>query len=305
MEISLSNFNLKETFNLAFKTAILIVKLIIPLYIFADILFYFNILSKISFIFKPLTTIIHLPPESAIGLASGIFFNIYAAIAFLAPLNLTPYQWTIIGVFLGIAHAIIVESAIMKKIGIPVFYSIGLRFIVGVIGALLVIFLPFKFSTATSVNTQIEAAKFNSFYEMITHSISKATSLSVKIILLITVIVFVVNFLKSLPFIEKYQEKVSTPFSIFVGLFLGITYGAGILITEAKSGNMKKEDLFFVGTFLLIAHAIIEDPALFIIFGANGFIMIGIRLILAVIVSFLFTILFKRFAENPKLSGQK
>ncbi|SNR89271.1 hypothetical protein [Desulfurobacterium atlanticum] len=297
--------NIRETLLLAFKTSIFIIKLIFPLYILADVLFYFNILNKISFIFEPVTGILHLPPESAVGIAAGMLFNIYAAVAFLAPLNLSPYQWTIIGVFLGIAHAILIESAIMKKLEISVFYSIALRVFTAFIGALLVTFIPFSFSSNINTNSAIELSRFNSFSKMIVSSITKATTLSFKIVVLISIIIFFINFSKSLPFIKKYQEKVNTSFPIFIGLFLGITYGAGILISEFRSGNLKSKNIFFVATFLLISHAIIEDPALFMLFGANGFVMIGIRVILAITVSFFLTILYEKFFTESKLYGQK
>jgi len=295
----------KETLELAYKTSLFIVKLIFPLYIIADILFYFNILGKISFIFEPITAVLHLPPESAVGIAAGMFFNIYAAVALLAPLNLSPYQWTVIGVFLGIAHALLIESAIMKKLGVSLLYSAGLRLITALIGALIVVALPFKFSSKLATTSDIELTKFETFYQMIGTSVTKAAILSFKIVILISIIIFVINFLKSLPLIKRYQERVNTSFSIFIGLFLGITYGAGILVSEAETGNLEKKDIFFVATFLLICHAIIEDPALFMLFGANGLVMIGIRIVLAVIMSFLLTILYEKFSTKSKLYGQK
>jgi len=47
------------------------------------------------------------------------------------------------------------------------------------------------------------------------------------------------DFIKSLPIIEKHSQKVNSTFSILVGVILGITYGAGILIAEYKKGLLQ------------------------------------------------------------------
>ena len=68
-------------------------------------------------------------------------------------------------------------------------------------------------------------------------------------------------------------------FSIIAGQLLGITYGAGILIREATRGGLGREDIFFIGTFLMICHSIVEDVLLFVLFGANYWIIIVCRAI--------------------------
>ncbi len=97
------------------KSSIVILKLVVPIYILADILFYYNLLEYITFIFEPITSFLNLPTETALAIVSGIFLNLYAAIAFAAPLGLSPKEWTILAVFLGICHALIVETAVMKN----------------------------------------------------------------------------------------------------------------------------------------------------------------------------------------------
>ncbi len=70
--------------------------------------------------------------------------------------------------------------------------------------------------------------------------------------------------------------------------FLGITYGAGILIKEAQNSNLSKADIFFILVlFLMICHAIIEDTLLFVIFEANLYIIVIFRVIAAIVFSFI------------------
>ena len=82
-------------------------------------------------------------------------------------------------------------------------------------------------------------------------------------------------------------QKVNSGFSIAVGVILGITYGAGILIAEYEKGVLQKREILFIGTYLMICHAIIEDTLLFVIFGANLWLIVGLRLLFATVIAIL------------------
>jgi hypothetical protein len=271
----------------ALKTALLIIKLVIPFYLLADILIYFGILQKISFIFEPISYIIGLNPQTSLAIAAGVFFNLYAAIAFAAPLGLTPYEWTILGLFLGIAHALPVENAIMKKLSMPYWYSTLLRLGSAIIAVILLRAMPFNIE-GKSLHKNITLPSYSSFWEMLGSSFYNATVLSIKIIVLISVIIVVMHVIKEKLFKNK---NLSAPFSIITGIILGITYGAGILIAEKN--RLSKKELLFIGTFLMIAHSLIEDPLLFVIFGANFWALVIIRIVLAAVISYLILKIYK------------
>jgi len=280
--------NYKQTLKTSLHSAWIILKLVIPIYIIADILYFYNTLSYISFLIEPFTSIIGLPAETSLAIISGIFLNLYAAVAFAAPLELTPHQWSILAVFLGICHSLVVESVIMKKIGISNIYSYSLRFFVGLFVAFLVSLMPSSWFEATLSSTVFEKTTYDTFSSLLIGSLKSATILSVKIIALIITLIFIMDFIKTRDFIKKSEKNISKGFSLVVGIFLGITYGAGILIKEAQSGTISKEDLFYIGTFLMICHAIIEDTLLFVIFGADFTMVIAVRTIAAIIISYAF-----------------
>lgn len=288
--------NYKESLKSSLRSAWIIIKLVIPIYIFAEVLYYYNILSYISFLIEPITVFLDLPKELALSILSGIFLNIYAAIAFAAPLELTPKEWTVLGVFLGICHALIVETAVMKKIGISNTYSILLRIIGGFIVAFVVTFLPDEIFNTTLSSAAFERKEYSDIFDVLVTSFLNSVVLTGEIIVLITLIILFMDFVKSRAFIKKFEKNLSRNFSIFVGVILGITYGAGILIKEAKSNSLTKRDIFFIGTFLMICHAIIEDTLLFVIFNANLYIIVVFRVIAAILFSFLLLKLYdKRF----------
>ena len=286
------NFNTKESLHSSLKSSILILKLIVPLYILSDILLYLGWLDKISFLFEPIASLIGLPAQTALSLAAGVFINIYAAIALAAPLGLSPYEWTIMGLFLGVCHSLIVESAIIKKLGISYIYSFALRFSMGFVAVFPIKYLPKDWFVSESLKNTIKQIRYEDFWQMLTHSFIGSLELSFKIILLVSFIIILMDWLKSTSLIKSYSQKVSASFSILAGLILGITYGAGVLIKEAKSGNLSRKEILFIATFLMICHSVIEDTLLFVIFGANLWVLISFRLILASVVSFLALMLF-------------
>jgi hypothetical protein len=291
--------NYKETLKSSWQSALIILKLIIPIYIIADILFYYNTLSYISFLIEPFTSIIGLPPETSLAIISGMFLNVYGAVAFAAPLELTIHQWSILAVFVGIAHSLPVEGVIMKKIGISNLYSYSLRIIAAFIVAYFTYLMPSTWFEATYIDESFVKVEYDSFIALLQGSIIGAINLTIKVIIIITILIFIMDFIKSRKFIVESQKNVSKGFSIGVGVILGITYGAGILIKEVKSGNISKEDIFYIATFLMICHAIIEDTLLFVIFGADFTMVVAIRTIAAIIIAWILLKIFQ-YTEKQK-----
>jgi hypothetical protein len=279
--------HLRQSLQASFTSAILVLKLVIPFYILADILLYFDLLRPVSFIFSPVTTVLQLPAETAMAICAGVFLNMYAAVAFAAPLGLSSYEWTILGVFLGVCHSLPVENSIMKKLGISFLYSTLLRVSMAFLTTLPLFLLPDSFFTGKNSGETIELATYSSILETLQHALLNAAILSAKIICLITVIIFLMDWIKRTKFIMEYGQRVQTSFSLLAGQLLGITYGAGILFKEADSGNLQKKDILFIGTFLMICHSLLEDPLLFVIFGANYWVIILSRLAMACLVTFL------------------
>jgi len=293
-------FDFKSTLKEASKSAWLVIKLIVPLYILADILLYFDMLRYVIFLFEPITDVLDLPKEAALGIGAGMLFNLYAGIAFLAPLGLTGYEWTILATFLGIAHSLPIENSVMKKLGISHIYSLSLRICVAFLAVFILIRLPKEIfdTSVVSVSKSIERHVYSSFDKMFFSSVSGACVLTIKVVLLVSMIIFMMSYLKSTKWMQDYSQKVNSLFSIVVGLVLGITYGAGILLHEAKTGALTKVDIFYIATFLMICHSVIEDVLLFVLFGANGFVVVVIRLLLAILLSVVFVKVYKKVNDE-------
>jgi hypothetical protein len=282
---------MKPTLHKAMQSSWIIIKLVIPIYIIADILYFYNVLSYISFIVEPFTSILGLPLEASLSIVSGIFLNLYAAVAFAAPLDMDTQQWSILAIFLGVCHSLVVENMILKKLKVSNLYSYSLRFFGGLVIAFSVTFLPKEIFNSTFTAQTFQKEVYSSLFDLLSGSLYSASILTIKIILLISSLIFIMDYIKNINFIKNSKKNISKSFSIIVGVFLGITYGAGILINEAN--HIKKDDLFFITTFLMICHAIIEDTLLFVIFGADFTIVIITRTIWAIVLSYLFTKIYR------------
>ncbi|MFZ5898619.1 MAG: nucleoside recognition domain-containing protein [Bacillota bacterium] len=86
------------------------------------------------------------------------------------------------------------------------------------------------------------------------------------------------------PITSLYKISPAATIPLLAGLFFGIAYGAGVIIQSAKAGKLSARDLYIVNTFLVICHSIVEDTLLFAALGANLAIILGWRVVLAVVV---------------------
>ena len=100
---------------------------------------------------------------------------------------------------------------------------------------------------------------------------------------------------KMLPHTQKIGLEKESLLPLLAGLFVGISYGGGILITEAKTGLIAKKQIFLVACFLALCHAIIEDTLLFMAVGANALYFLTTRFLLAVLCTYIFSLLINKF----------
>ena len=285
------------------STSKIIIFTIIPYFLIAELLLYLGWMPIIAQYFEPFTRLLNLPPEAALAIASGVFLNLYAAIAFAAPLGLSVYDWTVLGLFLGVLHAIPVESAIMKKLGIGWIKSIIFRLVMAfiVLTPLLLIPSELLFEDPNKISTalyQTNTQSADTFTAFILQKSLDAVILTIEIIVLISLVIFIVNLIKNLNFLKKFDHHLSAAMALITGILIGITYGAGVLLKEAK--YMSREQIIAVCYFLMVAHAIIEDTLLFVFFGADIVLLISIRLIFATIVFLLILLYFKSRSFSTK-----
>jgi hypothetical protein len=94
-----------------------LVRFVLPLYVLVDLLKGTALVETVGGIFAPLMTLFGLPGETAFAFMAGFLLNLYAAIAVLAPLDLTPWQVTQCGLMMGIAHNLVIEGGVLGSTG--------------------------------------------------------------------------------------------------------------------------------------------------------------------------------------------
>lgn len=95
------------------------------------------------------------------------------------------------------------------------------------------------------------------------------------------------------PLMQRLKLSNNTAYPLLAGLFLGIVFGSGVILSFARDGSLTKRDLMLVLVFLGVCHSIIEDTVVFIAIGANGWVLIGVRFILAIIAAFSVSLLLR------------
>lgn len=96
------------------------------------------------------------------------------------------------------------------------------------------------------------------------------------------------------PLTRKLGYEVDSVYPLLAGIVFGISYGGGVLIGEAKKGNIVGRQAFLVALLLAMCHAVFEDTLLFVSQGAVWWIIIGARLVLAFGVTISIALLLKR-----------
>lgn len=120
-----------------------------------------------------------------------------------------------------------------------------------------------------------------------------ACQLALKLLLIIVPLVTLFEVLRYLPVFRRAGAAVDplmrgmgltreAAVPLFTGIFLGIAYGAGIIIRVAQEKRLPRRELFLMGLFLATCHAVVQDTLVFVVIGGNPWLMLGLRLLLAI-----------------------
>jgi hypothetical protein len=69
---------------------------------------------------------------------------------------------------------------------------------------------------------------------------------------------------------------------LLAGIFLGLVYGAGILLAMSRQEELGPRERLALAVFLVTCHAVVEDTAIFMVLGGWGWGMLAPRVVLAV-----------------------
>jgi len=134
---------------------------------------------------------------------------------------------------------------------------------------------------------------------VLTESILGSLGIIRSLVIIIIPLMIVLQIMTDYKWLEKLSEKTKwitnflgvskdTLIPLLIGVFVGVSYGAGAIVFAKEKYNLTKDDIFLALCFLIPFHGIIESSLLFWMFGVNPIIPIASRLLVALTCTLLF-----------------
>ncbi|MCB1956773.1 MAG: hypothetical protein KDG55_13915 [Rhodocyclaceae bacterium] len=230
----------------------------------------------------PVMALVGLPDAAGVVWAAVLLTNLYTGLviyfALVPGLGLTVAQATVLGVLMLVAHSLPVEAGIARAAGVPWRVTLVLR--AG--GALLLgAVLNQAYRLGGWLQQPVQLA-----WAPPAQAASLAGWLGEQLMTLAWILVVLVALMGLLRLlralgIERLMHALLAPVLrviglgreaaglTIVGVTLGITFGAGLLLQEVRSGRLTRREVWLALGFLGLAHSLIEDTLLVMLMGAD------------------------------------
>jgi hypothetical protein len=275
-------------------------KIILPVSLATFLLDFSGWLHRLDGILEPMMGVIHLPAMAALPLLVGLLTSIYGAIAAMSVLPFTIEQMTLMAIFLLVAHSLIQEGMVQHRSGCPAWMATIVRLTAAVLTVCVVGWVVGPDTAQSHLSDTTAIAPINPFWRALGKWAAEMAVLSLKILLIITSLMIVMEILKQFHLTDR-MIRVTEPLMGVIGLdrevgmlwltaaIFGITYGGAVIVEEAEERRLSSEKLKTLHISIGINHAIIEDPALFLPLGIHPFWLWIPRLVTA----FVFTAIYR------------
>jgi hypothetical protein len=283
-----------------FSTSVTLFKIIIPISILTRLLQQWGVVDQLGVLLGPVMQLVGLPGEIGLVWATTLVTNLYAGMvvfASLAPgLDLSVAQVTVLTTMMLIAHGLPVELRIAQKAGTR-FRTQALLRIGGalLLGALLNFAYQFSDSLQQTNHSLWTPPAVDPSW--LGWAVAELRNLG-SIILIIFTLMTLLRVLKKLGLVDLLTRllepllallgigRQAAPLAI-VGMTLGLSYGGGLIIQEAQSGRLSKQDIFSSIVLMGLCHSLIEDSLLMMVLGGHVSGVFWGRLIFSLLVVYL------------------
>ena len=295
----------------ALKTALWIIRIIVPVSFVVTLLDFYGIIEWISTFTEPLFRLIGLQGNAAVVYFSSLFLPLYAPIAIIATLPLSLREITILALMCLITHNLPIECAVQRRSGTPFWQTLVLRLTFSILGGFLLnLILPESLSLTTQTETLTATiSQPSTLNSQLLNWLTNTASLCVKIILIITALMYGQFLLKRYGIINKIARPLAPlmrlcglhPNSAFLWLvaqIVGLTYGAGIMAQEIEESGADREELHRINLHICVNHSLIEDTAIFCMLGVAWYFLIIPRLIFAILIVNTYNIISARHKKS-------
>jgi len=227
---------------------------------------------------------------------------------------------TVIAVLCQVCHNLPVECAVQKKAGTGVVWMLVIRFLTGVLGALALSWIIPETGAWTQVVSQAKAAETVGTWELVGARAASNGIFLVKVVGIVMGLMIVMELLRetgALKIVTVLMRPLTwlaglpkqAGFTVMTSTTLGLAYGAGTVIAEARAGHLSRDEQFRTNVFIGTTHSLFEDVALFAVIGASVVWTVVSRLIIGALAVRLFAstrwLLRKRVARAEPMGNDE
>nr|WP_255720467.1 nucleoside recognition domain-containing protein [Acuticoccus kalidii] len=258
------------------------VRIIIPIAVLARALTEVGAIEAVAPYLSGLMGTFGLPPELAIAWLTGLLVGIWAGVTVvftvLPPGALTEADMTVFAALILFAHALPVEQRIIQKAGPGIIATTAIRLVGGMLFALILhrIFVATGWLATPIEPIWLPDGEPAGWFAFVVGL--GQTLLSMFVILF--ALTFAIEGLKHVGAMAYVDRALSPLFRLIgigreaasfttIGMLLGVAFGGGLLIREARRGNIPPRQIFLSCVFMGLAHGIIEDTIVVVAAGAD------------------------------------
>jgi len=295
----------------AAKTSLVLFRIIVPIAIGVRLLEQAGAIDLLGRLLAPLMALVGLPGSMGLVWATTLVTNLYGGMvvfAGVAPgVGLTVAQVTVLTTMMLVAHALPVEASIAQRAGTRFRTMVALR----LAGALLLGAL-LNLGYALSATLQqpnralwVPPPRDPSWAGWAGGEVRNLLC----IFLVILTLMILMRLLERLGIINGLTRLLrpvltllgisarAAPLAI-VGMTLGLTYGGGLIIQEARAGQLSRHDVFCALALIGLCHSFIEDTLLMLVIGGHlSGILVG-RTLFALLVTLLIARVLRRLPAS-------
>ncbi len=288
---------IKKIFTDALAVTFDLYKVMIPVILAVKILSELGLVKYLALPLEPFMSLVGLPAELGIVWATAILVNIYSGIIVYAAIfptlePLSVAQVSVLATMILVAHNLLVECKIAQRCGASFIGQFLLRMLAALLFGWI---LSVCFSLTATMQEpahliwQPEQAPAN--------LLAWAAGQVETLFYLFWVILALMALMRLLdatgitgrlnallkPVLRLLGIGESAATITVIGLSMGIAYGGGLIIHEARSGAVPPKDIFASLSLMGFSHALIEDTLLMLLIGAHMVATLWGRLLLSLL----------------------
>ena len=262
--------------------SLVLFRIMVPVLVVVKLLQEIGAIRYLGIALGPVMRLVGLPGSMGLVWATAMVTNIYGGMAvFLSLLPdypLTVAQVTVLTTMILIAHSMPVELSIARKSGARLRFTAPFRILNAfLLGALLnLIYAAGSWLQGSSTPVWKTPVHDDSLSAWGLGQLENMLMIFL-IVLGLLVLMRVLRTVGAADAMNRPLGPVLTSMGIgrdaatitVFGLVLGISYGGGLIIRAANSGEIRQRDTFFAITLMTLCHSLVEDTLLMLSLGAD------------------------------------